>query len=260
MWHCVTYIWVIKALQLLPWSIGSHALGKSATTSWGHSSSPVEWPTVRRISILKHFNCINFPAMWMSCMQWSPTFLTPATGLVEDKLSMDQGMGAWFWDDPSALHSLCSLFLSLLHQLHFRSLGIRPWRLGTPAVLDGRIPSWHISATSWEILSQKPCKWATLEFLTHRNQEQNNFCYCKSLSFGFPGGSDDKESACPGSGRFAGEGHGNPLQYSCLENSMDRGAWWATIHGVTESDMTESLTLPLSKLWSDLFYYLRYRP
>ena len=59
-----------------------------------------------------------------------------------------------------------------------------------------------------------------------------------------------KESACkvgesvelgsiPGLERFPGEGNGNPLQYSCLENSMDRGAWWATIHGVTkESDMT----------------------
>ena len=37
------------------------------------------------------------------------------------------------------------------------------------------------------------------------------------------------------SGRSPGEGHGNPLQYSCLENPMDRGAWWATVHGVTES-------------------------
>ena len=60
---------------------------------------------------------------------------------------------------------------------------------------------------------------------------------------GFPGGSDGKESACstgdlssiPGSGRSPGEGNGNPLQYSCLKNSMDRGAWWATIHGVTKS-------------------------
>ena len=38
----------------------------------------------------------------------------------------------------------------------------------------------------------------------------------------------------PGSGRSPGGGHGNPLQYSCLENSMDRGAWWATVRGVTE--------------------------
>ena len=57
------------------------------------------------------------------------------------------------------------------------------------------------------------------------------------------GGSDGKESACnagnpdsiPGLGRSHGEGNGNPLQYSYLENSMDRGAWWATVHGVTKS-------------------------
>ena len=39
----------------------------------------------------------------------------------------------------------------------------------------------------------------------------------------------------PGSGRSPGEGNGNPLQYSCLENAMDGGAWWATVHGVTKS-------------------------
>ena len=60
---------------------------------------------------------------------------------------------------------------------------------------------------------------------------------------GFPGGSDGKESACnagdlgsvPGSGRSPGEGNGNPLQYSCLENHKDREVWQATIHGVTKS-------------------------
>ena len=63
---------------------------------------------------------------------------------------------------------------------------------------------------------------------------------------GVLGGSDGEESVynagdlglIPGSGRSPGEGNGNPLQYSCLENSMGRGAWWAT-HGVTESDPTE---------------------
>ena len=57
------------------------------------------------------------------------------------------------------------------------------------------------------------------------------------------GDSEDKASACnagdlgsiPGLGRSPGEGNGNPLQYSCLENPMDIGAWWATVHRVTKS-------------------------
>ena len=59
----------------------------------------------------------------------------------------------------------------------------------------------------------------------------------------FLGSSNGKESVCnvgdqgliPGSGRSSGEGHGKPLQDSCLENPMDRGAWWATVHGVAKS-------------------------
>ena len=47
------------------------------------------------------------------------------------------------------------------------------------------------------------------------------------------------ESSIPESGRSPRGGHGNPLQYSCLKNSMDRGTWWATVHRVTESETTE---------------------
>ena len=46
----------------------------------------------------------------------------------------------------------------------------------------------------------------------------------------------------PGSGRFPGGGHGNPLQYSCLENLTDRGAWQATVHGVAKSQTTTEVT------------------
>ena len=47
----------------------------------------------------------------------------------------------------------------------------------------------------------------------------------------------------PGSGRSPGERNGTSLQYSCLENSMDGGAWWSTVHGVAESDRTKQLTV-----------------
>ena len=68
---------------------------------------------------------------------------------------------------------------------------------------------------------------------------------------GFLGGSDGKESSwnagdpgsVPGSGRSPGEGNGNLLWNSCLENPMDRGAWWATVHGVAKSQTRLSLRL-----------------
>ena len=69
---------------------------------------------------------------------------------------------------------------------------------------------------------------------------------------GFPGGSGDKESACnmgipsliSGLGRSPGERNGYPLQYSCLESSLNRGDYQATVYGVAESDTTEILKLP----------------
>ena len=68
-------------------------------------------------------------------------------------------------------------------------------------------------------------------------------CRRTSLAGGIPGSSDGKESACnaedpgsiPGSGRSPEEGHGNPFHYSCQENPMDRGAWQATVYGITKS-------------------------
>ena len=65
----------------------------------------------------------------------------------------------------------------------------------------------------------------------------------------FPGAADSEESACNagdlhsilGLERSPGEGHGNPLQYSYLESPIDREAWQAVVHGVTESDMTEAI-------------------
>ena len=95
-----------------------------------------------------------------------------------------------------------------------------------------------------------------LKIITYKHNHHSTFrFYGKYIRYfiqwnhGFPGGSDGKESAHNtgdlGSiaglmyplekGRFPGEGNGYPLQYSCLENSMDRGSWWATVHGVAKS-------------------------
>ena len=72
---------------------------------------------------------------------------------------------------------------------------------------------------------------------------RNEIISVYTLILGFPGGSDGKEPACdagdldsiPGSGRFPEEGKGYPLQYSCLENSMDTGTWAATVHRIPKS-------------------------
>ena len=80
-----------------------------------------------------------------------------------------------------------------------------------------------------------------------------------STLLSFPGSSGSKESACiagdsgliPGSGRSPGEEHDNPFQYSCLENSMDRGVWPAAVHGVAKLDMIEQLICTVSSTYSN---------
>ena len=92
---------------------------------------------------------------------------------------------------------------------------------------------------------------------SHKYNEVNTHI-CKDmpifphLPYGFPDDLVGKESTCsggdtrdvcliPGLGRFPGGGNGNPLQCSCLKSPRDRGAWWATVHGVSELDGTEQL-------------------
>ena len=72
----------------------------------------------------------------------------------------------------------------------------------------------------------------------------------KELANGLPWWLSGKESACKAGVNSPGGGHGNPLQYSCLENPMDRGAWWATVHRVTESEAILAHTLAIRLLIS----------
>jgi len=81
----------------------------------------------------RYIHCLNTLAL-CQLEQRSPTLLTPSAGFMEDSFPMDQGGEQVVWNDSSALHLLCTLFLLLLHQLHLRSSGIRSWRLRTPGL------------------------------------------------------------------------------------------------------------------------------
>ena len=94
-----------------------------------------------------------------------------------------------------------------------------------------------------------PETWINLSIIALSEKIQLPRKNTSCMILGFSGGSEVKASACNvgdlgsilGSGRSPGEGNGNTLQYSCLENPMDRGAWWAIVHGVAkELDTTEA--------------------
>ena len=102
-------------------------------------------------------------------------------------------------------------------------------------------------------------QWQRLpkEHLSSTDITGDDLVNCKE---GFLDGSDSKESACnadlgskSGLESSSGEGNGDPLQYSCLETPMDRGAWRATVHGIAESDMMAnwvvSILLSIDILW-----------
>ena len=107
------------------------------------------------------------------------------------------------------------------------------------------IVTWPIISDLWCYYCQKITTYWGLrwQFASFSNRVFFFFFWGMYVVTSFPSGSDSKESAWnagdlgsfPGSGRSPGEVNGNTLQYSCLENSMDRGAWWATVHGVTKS-------------------------
>ena len=103
----------------------------------------------------------------------------------------------------------------------------------------GNSPS--ASVEDRRIGSRNPYRYQVLQML--KSLIENGIITAHNLYTSFPGGTDGKKSACNardpgsicGSRRSPGEGHGNPLQYSCLENPMDRGAWWTTVHEVSKS-------------------------
>ena len=146
---------------------------------------------------------------------------------------------------------LCYSSITLLLQLalaHTCFLGL--WK----ALPHNSLPSWNASRGAvprfFEDISSLDGQ-KDAEFSVEERGFLPTWCHMALFKYYFPGGSGGKESACSvggpglnhGLGRSPGGENGYPFQYSCLENPMDRGAWQATIHGVTESDMIGWLIL-----------------
>ena len=121
------------------------------------------------------------------------------------------------------------LFLSFSLSLYFWLI---PWSAKAGCVTQGILVSFPLS------LSHRQLRTTRLQSV--KGPTTAAFRIWLWICLGFPGGSDGEESACnagdlgsiPWLGRSPREGNGNPFQYSCVENSTDRGAWWAMVHGV----------------------------
>ena len=121
---------------------------------------------------------------------------------------------------------------------HLSEADWRPWGLFWRAIRKTRLQL--ISYMPSLNLRPLICKMEIIHYFWHRTVERIKW---DKVYNGFPGSLEVKASACnagdpgliPGLGRSPGEGNRNPLQDSCLENPMDRGAWWATVHGVAKS-------------------------
>ena len=99
--------------------------------------------------------------------------------------------------------------------------------------LDGITDSMDISLSKlWEMVKDREAWHAVVHGIAKSWTWLRNLT---ATTVGFPGGSEGDPGSTPRSGRFPGEENSNPLQYSCLKNSMDRGARWATVHGVPRS-------------------------
>ena len=125
------------------------------------------------------------------------------------------------------------------------------WEEGKPCNLIP--PAWWVSLDAFTVTCEFLYSWSSfsadlINTLIFQGVLLKNIYMHIHAYICFPGSSEVKASASnagdpgsiPGSGRSPGEGNGNPVQYSCLENPMDWGAWWAAVHGVTESDVTEA--------------------
>ena len=170
-----------------------------------------------------------------------------AQGLGESQRSLGIRMSSW-WAFQVGLENTC-LSHSLLHSKSL--LSGQTCRASEPVLSSGPAASDFLGPSSFSPHHH----WGRRGLLTkfthfgglvrYSHKRANVYLHLTAWQAGFPGGSVVKNPPAsagdvgliPGSGRSPGEGNGHPLQYSCLGNPKDREAWWATVHGVAESDM-----------------------
>ena len=156
--------------------------------------------------VLPYIN-MDLPQVYTCSPSWTPSLLAPRT----------IPLGHPSAPAPSIQHHASNL----------------DWRFVSYMILYVSMPFSQIIPSSPSPTESKRLFYTSVSLLLFRIQGYG----C------FPGGSEDKASACnagdpgsiPGLGRSPGEGNGNPLQCSCLENTGDRGAWWASVYGVAQS-------------------------
>ena len=121
----------------------------------------------------------------------------------------------------------------------------------------------HLNQADIQQIKRQHSQWFMLEQNLYSTIRSFLFFHLECafmLVMDFPCCSEVKASTCnmgdlgsiPGSGRSLGEGNGNPLQYSCLENPMDKEAWWATVHAVAKSQTRLSESRRCSKNWVEI--------
>ena len=177
----------------------------------------------------------------------------------------------WGWN-PNTLATLCEELTHWKRLWCWEGLGARGE--GDDRGWDG----WMQSLTRWTWVSVNSGSWWWTErpgVLRFMGSQRVGHDWVTDLIWsdlntitGFPGGSEVKASACnagdlgstPGLGRSPGEGNGNALRYSCLENPMDGGAWWATVHGVAKSwirliSALFAMTLPQIKCQYNMIFW-----
>ena len=209
----------------------------------GQASTSVQWPRERRggfeIALQNHSQ--------EGCLWWANPSSTRLWSVIVEGIQErvpTSGSCAVDRSPPRAPENLYKVKVKSLSHVQLFAI---PWTVAyqaPPSMGFSRQECWSgVPFPCTRPLQMSVAVWCLWTGSSSSQSWVKNLQSSREYWLSFPGDSDSKESACiggdtgliSGSGCFPGEGNGNPLQDSCLENSMDRGAWQTTVHGVAKS-------------------------